>query len=263
MKTTLAFAMILGLVAPLGAIAAEAPDESAAPAQATVSAEEIRELAAHHYKEGVEATKAGKLTQARRRFQAAFTLDPTHAKAKIAIEAVEKKLGITDRDKLKEKLEAHVATVEFTKAPLVDVVNFLAGEAKVNIVFEAAALKLLATGRDKPENASLEADLEPETDEAEGPLPPLVSPRQTQQPTQARTDLITIRLRDVPLKEVLKYVLRMKGLTYIVEDYAILIVPIGWVAQDDLVTEVFHLSSAAVAKKIEESLPEGSQVTWR
>ena len=57
---------------------------------------------------------------------------------------------------------------------------------------------------------------------------------------------ITIRLTNVPLKEVLKYVLRYKSLKYVVEDYAILIIPINYELPEDLVTEIFRLSTSGV-----------------
>jgi len=57
---------------------------------------------------------------------------------------------------------------------------------------------------------------------------------------------ITIKLTNVPLKEVLKYVLRYKSLKYKVEDYAILIIPINYVLPEELVTEIFRLSTSGI-----------------
>jgi type II secretory pathway component GspD/PulD (secretin)/tetratricopeptide (TPR) repeat protein len=57
---------------------------------------------------------------------------------------------------------------------------------------------------------------------------------------------ITLHLTDVPLKDVLKYVLRFKNLKYVVEDYAILIIPIDYVLPEEMVTEIFRLSTSGI-----------------
>lgn len=64
--------------------------------------------------------------------------------------------------------------------------------------------------------------------------------------TMPASTKITIRLTNVPLKEVLKYVLRYKSLKYVVEDYAILIIPINYELPEDLVTEIFRLSTSGI-----------------
>ena len=118
------------------------------------------------------------------------------------------------------KLHLLIEKVEFKNAKLGDVLGYLSTQAHINIVFDASALQFLAA-------------------------PKQASPQERTRPTRPRTDLITIRLHNVPLGEVLKYVLRMKGLTYIVEEYAILIVPIGTVPHEPLVTKYFRLSTPA------------------
>ncbi len=57
---------------------------------------------------------------------------------------------------------------------------------------------------------------------------------------------ISLHLTNVPLKDVLKYVLRFKNLKYVVEDFAILIIPIDYVLPEDLETEIFRLSTSGV-----------------
>jgi len=122
------------------------------------------------------------------------------------------------------KLDLPIKKVEFKNAKLNEVLDYLSSQAHVNIVYDASALQLLASQAREAKKTS---------------------PRQAASPAQPRTDLITIRLHNVPLREVLKYVLRMKGLTYIVEEYAILIVPIGTVPHEPLVTKYFRLSTPA------------------
>ncbi len=239
--------------APLWAAAAAgaATEETSAPTPArdTVSKEDVQKLAAQYYAEGLQACSAGKLRPARRLFEAALKLDPSHTKAKSILQAVEKKLGITDRDRLNEKLKTRIAKVEFKKATVKEVVGFLAREAEVNIVFDASALRLLASEGEEPGGVAPDADSQPEVEEAEGELPPLAPPRGASRPAPVRTDLITIHLKNVPLGEVLKYVLRYKGLKYVVEDYAILIVPVNWVAEEDLVMEFFHLTTSGTGPR--------------
>jgi len=57
---------------------------------------------------------------------------------------------------------------------------------------------------------------------------------------------ISLHLTNVPLKDVLRYVLRFKNLKYVVEDYAILIIPIDYVLPEELETEIFRLSTSGV-----------------
>jgi hypothetical protein len=276
MKTTLALAVVVGLVVTLSAAAAtggETPKTappsgtaaSGAPAKDTVTEQDIRELAAHYFANGVQAYTAGDLESARSDLQAAVTLDPTNAKAKSMLQIVEQKLGITDKTRLKEKLQARVTNVEFTNAPVKDVVDFLAREAQINIVFDASALQLLGPAGEQAQQPPANTEEQPETKEAEAEreLPP-IAPPEAVRAAPPRTDLITIHLKNVPLGEVLKYVLRFKGLKYVVEDYAILIVPVDWAGDGELVTEIFRLqTSGAAGQEIYERLggDTGSQRT--
>ena len=241
-----------GAAGPSGADTATVKETT--PAKETVSASDIEQLATELYNEGAEAQQAGELQLARARFRAVLSLDPKHIKAKAALAAVEEKLGITDADRTKEKLGVRIPEVSFTQAPVREVVDYLAREADVNIVFHAAALDMLPAGQPlaagQPagagEKATAPGDLEPgvEVPGAEIPGFPGVAPQ-----VQPRTDLITIHLKNVPLGEVLRYVLRYKGLRYVVEEYAILIVPIGWEAPEDMEMEVFRLATGTLGAR--------------
>ncbi|NQT81503.1 hypothetical protein HQ563_00650 [bacterium] len=57
---------------------------------------------------------------------------------------------------------------------------------------------------------------------------------------------IKLNLKNVPLKEVLKYVLKWKNLKYVVEDYAILIAPVDYVPPESLETEIFRLATTGI-----------------
>jgi hypothetical protein len=72
----------------------------------------------------------------------------------------------------------------------------------------------------------------------------------------AEIGCITLHLKKVPLKVVLKYVLRFRKLRYIVEDYAIVIVPIGIPQPEEMVTEIFRLKSGSF-RRANSHLQEG------
>ena len=152
MKTTLvAFAIGLGLALTLWSGAAPAGTEPA-PAP-TVSTEQIQELAAEYYDQAVKAYNAGQLEAARRQLRAALKLDPTLTKAKSMLALVEEKLNVPPAVLLEEKLGTRIGTVQVDWASLRDVVEYLAREADVNIVFDASALQVLGAGADEPAEA--------------------------------------------------------------------------------------------------------------
>ncbi len=164
-------------------------------------------------------------------------LDPSHEKAqdlllKVTREIVEKKKPAKARPIREEDLEKLIPEVDFTNARLEEVVNYLSQRCEVNIIIHEQAGKALAP---KPVPSGIDELAGPGDEEAgesgelvEGFEPPDIGG-------------ITIRLKDAPLKAVLKYVLQAKGLTYIVEDYAIVIVPQGYVPEEEMQTEVYHL----------------------
>jgi hypothetical protein len=254
MKTTL-LAFAIGLAFALIPGTGSAPAGTEPAPSPSVSAQDVQALAAQYYDEAVKAYEAGQLGPARHQLRAALKLEPTFAKAKSLLALVEKKLNIPPSVLVSEKLGTHIPTVEFEKAPLKEVVDFLAREADVNIVFDASALQLLGPGGPEPTGTVQLAQegparIQPE----EGELPSLAPPEVALPPSEPRRDLITIHLRDVPLREVLKYVLRFKGLKYIVEDYAILIVPLDW-AEGEMETDIFRLTTGDTgARQIQEHL---------
>lgn len=264
-QTILALAVVLPallVVVPAGATTpaadAEANDSPGA-AKETVFSDDVKQLAAHYYEEGVQAHADGKLELAHTLLKAAVRLDPDHSRAEALLKTIEDKLGITQADKLREKLGTRIPEVKFEKASVKEVLDFLAREADINIVFDASALALLASDQPAEEEvaeaveetkAGLE-EAEPAFEGVEADLPPAGPPGPVQR------DLVTIHLKNVPLKEVLKYVLRFKGLKYIVEDYAILIVRIDWAVGGELITEVFHLTTSGAGPRTIREHPGG------
>ncbi len=282
--TILTFAVIVCIAAPLCA-AATATEQRAAPdtaavsektvSEETVSEQDVKELAEKYYAQGLQARADGKLQWARTLLRAARRLDPDSAKARNALLTVQQQL------KAKAVREGHlritwinpldtiIPEVHFENVPLKEVVDYLAREGDINIVFDGTALQLLAAEEPAPPEVialgpdePLDTDTEPEALEADDELPPLAPPKATVRPAPVRRDLITIRLKNVPLKEVLKYVLRFKGLKYIVEDYAILIVPIGTVVDSELVTEVFHLTTSGARLQAIRERPSSETSSW-
>lgn len=135
-------------------------------------------------------------------------------------------------------LQTVIKKVDFTNARLDEVVGYLAAKCKVNIVLSKEALKSL---NPQPIAAINENEFFIQDNEQGNDF------QQEPQESNVVNDIggITIRLKNVPLKAVLKYVLQMKGLTYIVEDYAILIVPKGYVPEEEMRTEIYRLYGGA------------------
>lgn len=248
------------LVVPAGATtpAADAEtNDSPGAAKETVSSDDARQLAAEYYDKAVQAHADGKLELAHTLVKAAVRLDPESRAARNLLLTLDNEI---EAEAVRQgrlfihwvpKLDIPIEEVCFENAPLKDVVEFLAREADINIVFDASAMALLASDQPAEEEAAealAEAQAGPEEAEpgfegAEADLPP------AEPPGPVRRDLVTIHLKDVPLKDVLKYVLRFKGLKYIVEDYAIVIVPVDWVDRGELVTEVFHLTTSGLGPR--------------
>jgi len=108
------------------------------------------------------------------------------------------------REEILRKLEIIIPEVKFEDASLKDVVDYLSRQCDVNIVIDAV---VFAPGQ-PPEDGD-----------------------------------IKLNLKSVPLKEVLKFIVKWKNLKYFVEDYAILVVPVDYAPPECLETEIFRLLS--------------------
>ncbi|MDP2896344.1 MAG: hypothetical protein Q8Q12_07270 [bacterium] len=117
--------------------------------------------------------------------------------------------------------------IKFDNVTLREAVGFLASAADVNIVIDPSVYASTAP----PAAPSLPAAPSPR------PSAPPITPDETR---------ITLHLKNVPLGVVLKYILRYKNLRYIVDDYAIVIVPMGRAMPEELVTKVFRLRTGDI-----------------
>ncbi len=114
----------------------------------------------------------------------------------------------TERQEILRKLNTVIPEVTFEDASLGAIVDYLSTNAELNIVMDPGLLEPAG----------------------EGP---------------ATKGGITVRLTSIPLKEVFRYVLRCKNLEYIVEDFGIVVVPMGWSPPRDLRAEIFRVGTPA------------------
>ncbi len=128
------------------------------------------------------------------------------------------------RQDILKKLETVIPEIRFENAPLTEVIGYLSRECDVNIIVDPVVFvgpRVAAPGIVMGFPG--------------GPgVPPVEDTG------------ITLRLKNVALKEVLKFVLRYKNLKYIVEDYAILICPVDFVPPESLETEIFRLATPGI-----------------
>jgi len=148
----------------------------------------------------------------------------------------------TPRQKIVKFLNTILPEVEFHQASLPEIVNALSEQTGVNIIIDPAVHALAEMG------PTTEAVMPPGEEPAPvAPTAPEPKPKPSEpvKPAIPSEELggITIRLKNVPLRVVLKYILRYKNLRYIVDDYAIVIVPIGRAMPEEMRTEVFRLKT--------------------
>jgi len=143
------------------------------------------------------------------------------------------------RQPVVEALNAILPEASFEKATLAQVVDFLSRKADVNIIIDPVVYASAAA----PPAAAVQESSSPLPAAAPQQQPVHTPARGTPRPPQGTP--ITLRLKNVPLKVVLKYVLRYNNLRYTVEDYAIVIIPIGWTPPEALRTEVFRLKTGS------------------
>ena len=135
---------------------------------------------------------------------------------------------------LRERINVLFPEIKFDNVTLRDAVGFLSRAAEVNIVIDPSVYASTAPPA-APSAPSLPA--------AASPRPSASSPA----PDEMR---ITLHLKNVPLGVVLKYILRYKNLRYIVDDYAIVIVPMGRAMPEELVTKVFRLRTGDIGSAV-------------
>ena len=188
--------------------------------------------------------------KAKEKLEAASKIDPFALETELLLDAIDERLTAKkDRPDLtkidiSKKLKMIIPKVEFKEAKLKEVLDYLAAEADLNIVIDPLVFMEMHPSAiiEEEETETYEEEREGIEKEKEETEEPSVRPL----PAPYVSDRITISLKNVPLKAVLKYVLRYKGLKYVVEDYAIIIVPIDYVPKEDLQIEIFRLSTSGL-----------------
>jgi len=151
---------------------------------------------------------------------------------------------VTPRQHTAKALNSRLAEVKFEGAQLTEVIRFLSHQTGVNIIIDPAVYLSVGKGPTTGAGPSPggESPPQPQTSAA---VQPHRADVEAGKPLASEGPGITLHLKNVPLKVVLKYVLRYKNLRYIVEDYAIVIVPIGRAFPEELITEVFQVRTGS------------------
>lgn len=156
-------------------------------------------------------------------------------------------VGISEaRKRLEAQSQQVVPAINFNNAHLSDIIKYLSKVSGINIiidesVFEALSAEEIAGPPEAEENE--EALPEEQTEDQATQKPQAPGPTQVATGIERKSDRVSIALKDVPLIEALKYILRAKGLRYMIEDYAIIVVAADYVPPEDLETRYYHLSS--------------------
>ena len=198
-----------------------------------------------------------------------------------------------EKEKLNHKLDTiRLPKIEFREANIVDVVNFLAEQSRaidklqggngINIVF-AGGLSTAGGGAAPAPEAPAPAPAPmapaapgaapvpgaapgaPGADAAPAPAAPAapapVAPAATTPApgggSIGGTPAITLNLLDVPLRDALRYVTDIAGLKFIVENYAVLIVPPNYVSPGQMVTRNFNVPPGIFTAVVTGTPPTG------
>ncbi len=236
---------------------------------------QVQEQLSRYERAYYEAMREELMTQ----IYAAWTKRPRRAVRPEEIEALPIEKKSPAREEMLRKLDQVIPEVRFEDAKLREVVEYLSQEADVNIVIDPSVFTgyaptsmmfgpttgmpgvtptpgtsmmpggpTITPGTDFftpgvttpgfPTPSSVMPGVTPGVPETPGTTP-------TWMPPVSDTG-ISIRLVNVPLRDVLKYVLQYKRLKYVVEDFAILIVPVDYVPPESLETEIFRLATTGI-----------------
>ncbi len=154
---------------------------------------------------------------------------------------------------MEEKVQQVIPEINFTDAHLRDVFQYLSRISGINIILDEAVFK-----RDNGERIEMPQTVEvnntgtgsvtggksaeagSEGEEAE--LYEKVSLPDSGEQLKA-SDKVTISLKNIPLIEALKYILTAKGLRYRIDEYAILVSTAERLAEVEMETRYYHLTS--------------------
>ncbi|GAG37201.1 unnamed protein product, partial [marine sediment metagenome] len=158
------------------------------------------------------------------------------------------------REKIEKELNQIIPLIDFTNAHLRDLITSLSGMSGVNIILDESVFPVAGA----PEDAVLEGDVTAEelledADAAElAELEALLSDEIGETDSSGviapsieseLDDTITISLRNIPLREALKYIVKAKGLKYRVDDYAVVISTPENLTDEEMETRYYHLKS--------------------
>ncbi len=166
-----------------------------------------------------------------------------------------------EREKIEKELDQIIPLIDFTNAHLRDLITSLSGMSGVNIILDESVFptqkspeevilegdvtaEQLLEDKDAQELAELEALLAEEVGETD------VTETETAERGTGETafdDTITISLRNIPLREALKYIVKAKGLKYRVDDYAVVISTPENLTEEQMETKYYHLKSGTGA----------------
>ncbi|MDD5644333.1 MAG: hypothetical protein PHO00_02640 [bacterium] len=163
------------------------------------------------------------------------------------------------REKIERELDQIIPLIDFTNAHLRDLITSLSGMSGVNIILDESVFpsqrtreeiifegdvtaEQLLEDKDAQELAELEALLAEEVGEPGGTK---TVERETDE--TVFDDTITISLRNIPLREALKYIVKAKGLKYRIDDYAVVISTPENLTEEQMETKYYHLKSGTGA----------------
>jgi len=170
------------------------------------------------------------------------------------------------KQKILEQLDLIVPEISFTEATLESVLNWIREYADLSIWVDPGVWAPPETGLEAPsgfgspfEETYSEGPFgaaEPGPPGFGAPAAPGVPGAGFGQPQAAPTvplsysdpkaNDITLKLSHIPIRELLRYVLLQKNLTYRVEDYAVVILRPGTIRIEEMETEIFRLSVVGV-----------------
>lgn len=222
------------------------------------------------YRQGLESYRQGAIEVATRKFQIALSIDPRYLPAKRMLQRIlarEKEdldrdhdllwskrtnevrkswlptekanklvTGISDegniittaKQKVIESCNQVIPEINFTQAHIRDVLQYLSKITGVNIILDE---RVFDTGF-APSSAAMKED---EDDSS--------ADDKAAKSGASISETITISLTNVPLIEALRYILKVKGLSYRIDDYAVLVSTPEGIGDETMETRYYHLSS--------------------
>jgi len=156
------------------------------------------------------------------------------------------------RIEIEKKLGKIIPEINFTNAHLRDVIQYLHNVGDVNIiidenVFGYANVPVSETPAEIPPEINVSENYKEiiEENENTGDNVEQIRTSAVVQEENAVSDKVTISLRNIPLIDALKYILRTKKLRYRIDDYAV------WISKDisapELITRTYKLLSGRLS----------------